>query len=484
MMVRLERFELPAFWFVARRSIQLSYRRADLILPERRQPGVWRSLDRLGQNLRMGLAARRVDMWFRQVLMQRLVFAAKPLIYPVAAWWRRMLFRTTFIAITGSAGKTTAKELLAAIMATRGRTYKTRGNQNGPIQVALNLLRVRPWHRFAVIEIGIDMPGRMVLPAHAVRPDIAVVLNVLKEHTKGFPDLDRYAAEKTVLLPHVVPGGVAVLNGEDSRVAAMAAGGRFRVRTFGSSPAFDYWVEGASAAWPERLRLEVHSRREGRQFETQLLGVHWTPSILAAVAAAGEAGVGLDQAAAAVRSVRPYTARLDPVPLPGGSVIVRDDYGSSMESLALALRFLREARAGRRILVTSDFSDADMNFRGRFKFLGAAVSSWLELLVVIGHNHAYGRRKAIEAGMPTGNVCGFEGLREAAAFLKSELREGDLVLLKGRTTDHLARLFFAQIGAVGCWQAYCRKTMLCDGCWKLGFHPDGSFVPLSAGRRV
>ena len=116
--------------------------------------------------------------------------------------------------------------------------------------------------------------------------------------------------------------------------------------------------------------------------------------------------------------------------------------------------------------------------------LGGAVAGWLELLVLIGRYHKYGSRKAIEAGMSAGSVRGFAAQREAAAWLKTGLKPGDLALLKGRTTDHVARLFFAQIGSVSCWRDYCRKTMLCDGCWELGFRPEAGYTPPSAGRRA
>jgi hypothetical protein len=83
----------------------------------------------------------------------------------------------------------------------------------------------------------------------------------------------------------------------------------------------------------------------------------------------------------------------------------------------------------------------------------------------------YGRRRAIENGMPAENVHAFDSIRSAAEFLKAEIRQGDLVLIKGRTTDHAARIFLAQLGKVGCWKEYCPKRMLCDICWELDVTP-------------
>jgi UDP-N-acetylmuramoyl-tripeptide--D-alanyl-D-alanine ligase len=135
------------------------------------------------------------------------------------------------------------------------------------------------------------------------------------------------------------------------------------------------------------------------------------------------------------------------------------------------------------VLVLTDFSDSGVNRRARLRWLAAAVSAWVEL-VLIGEEHDYGRRKAIEAGMPPETVRGFPSLKQAAEFVKTELRSGDLVLLKGRTTDHAARLFFAQFGTVACWREPCRKTMLCDSCWELGFKPRNVPQPAPGARRA
>jgi UDP-N-acetylmuramoyl-tripeptide--D-alanyl-D-alanine ligase len=432
----------------------------------------------------MGLAARRGSLWFRQVVFRSVVVAALPLILLVAGLWRRLLVRTTFIAITGSLGKTTAKEMLAAILATRARTFKTFGNKNGYFQAAANLLRVRPWHRYAVFEMGISQPGQMGPMACMVRPHVAIVLGLARVHTKGFHDRGEYAAEKAALLPHVEPGGLVLLNGDDPGLTEFAAPPGVRIVRFGLSPNLDYRADEISAVWPERLSARVHCGGRACRVETRLLGSHWMPSLLAAVAAAVELGGSLEAAAAVLGRLAPYPARLDPVTLPNGVVVIRDDYSCSANGFEAGLRFLREARANRRVLVFSDVSDAEMNARNRRKQLGREVGGWLDLLVLHDRDPKYCRRKVVEGGMQAERVWAFETIQETGTFLREHLRAGDLVLLTGRTTDHMARVFYAQFGVVECRRERCRKTMLCDGCWELGFKPEGEFLPPSAGVRV
>lgn len=430
------------------------------------------------------LAAHKSELWVRQRVLGPLVRRAAPWLFTVARLWRRVLFRTTFIGVTGSVGKTTTKEALAAILAARGHTYKSLGNQNSGVLVPLNLLRVRPWHRYAVIEVGIAEPGAMESRGRMVRPDIAVMVNLARVHTRGFPDHEQYILEKLRFLNHVAPRGLVIVNGDVPRLSAAADSTRAKVLKFGSDPGFRLRADEVSSRWPDRLSFRAHWDGESCEVRTQLVGVHWVPSLLAALAAALHLGIGLEEGAAALGRVTPYTARLEPVTLPSGAVILRDDGGASVDAFHAALAVLEQARAERRILVTTGFSDSGMNERALWRHIGALGSGWLDLLVLVGRHHAYAVRKAVEAGMRAGTVYGFEELEEAAEFLRAEIRAGDLALLSGRGSDHATRLFFALIGSVSCWRDNCRKMMLCDGCWELGFQPEGEFVPPSVGRRV
>src|SRR5579871_3395303 len=415
---------------------------------------------------------RTVELWIRQVALPPLVKRCRPVLVPLASLWRRLLFGPTFFAITGSVGKTTVKEVLADILASQGRTFRTLGNQNSGLGVSLNILRVRPWHRFAVIELGIDKPATMHNLARIVRPHFALMLNIMRTHTKNFESLDQYAEEKAVLLESLAAGGLAILNGDDPRVAKMASKRGLHTCLVGASSKFDYWIDQISGRWPEGLRFQIHGGDETCDIQTRHLGVHWAPAMAMALAAAHILGVRLSEAANVLRRTLPYTARLEPIALPNGSVLIRDDYNSSIATLEASLRVLREGVAVRRVLAITDFADSGMRRRLRLKYLASALSEWVDLLVLCGESREYGRRRAIEAGMPEDHVHTFGALEKAADFLKRELRPGDLLLLRGRGTDHVTRLFFAQLGTVACWREPCKKNMLCDTCWELGFQPD------------
>ncbi len=414
----------------------------------------------------------RLNLWLRAEVSGPIVRALQPVVYAVAFLWRRLLWRTTFVGITGSVSKTTTKECLASVLARYGRTFRSYRNQNNSRMVALNVLRVRPWHRFAVIEVAGALPGMAKTSARILRPDVAIFLNVMRAHTRAFPDLDAYADEKASLVSAVARGGMAVLNADDDRVASTPVRQDVRVIRFGAGPGADFRVADARGAWPERFSFTLHHRDRAWPVATQLVGTQWLASAGAVMAAAVSLGMDPRVAAAALSEVPPFAARMNPVTLPSGAMVLRDEYGVSPDTIEPAFRVLDEASATRKLLVMTDYSDSGMDTRRRLKYLGRRAGEVADCVVFIGESADYAARRAVEAGMASANAHSFASLKDAAEFLRVELRSGDLVLLEGRATDHVARLFFAQLGTVGCWKERCAKKMLCDACWELAFTPD------------
>jgi UDP-N-acetylmuramoyl-tripeptide--D-alanyl-D-alanine ligase len=385
-----------------------------------------------------------------------------------SAWlWRRLMWRTTVVAITGSVGKTTARECLAAILAGHGTTLATRHNQNDETGVPRTLLRLRPWHRFAVIETGTAGAGLLRVNARLVRPDVAIVLAVARTHTDRFATLDETAAEKAELPAAVSPRGLAILNGDDERVRRMAERCRCRVETFGRSPECDAWADEVSARWPARLSLRVRTADAAVLVQTRLVGEHWTSGILAAVLAARALGVAPAAAAAALAQVEPFAVRMQPVRLPNGAVVLRDEQNSSPDTWDAALAVLRSASASRRVLVASDFSDVRKKNRVRYQLLADLAAQSADAALFVGEYAGAAVKRAISRGMDPTQVDGVLDVRAAAARLATFLQPGDLALLKGRGTYHLSRALFAQYGEIGCWKQNCTRRITCDVCPEL-----------------
>jgi UDP-N-acetylmuramoyl-tripeptide--D-alanyl-D-alanine ligase len=396
----------------------------------------------------------------------------------IALVWRRLLVRTRVVAVTGSLGKTTTKELLAAILSAEAPTLATAGNYNGTIGVAHTILKARPWHRYVVVEIGTESPGWVSRSTSIAKPDVAVVLNVGRTHTNRFPTLDHTAREKAALLGRLGRGDVAVLNADDPRVTGMDQGkrirrGAFRVIRFGQSEAAAVRATEINARWPERLSLTLEYGGERQRVATRLVGRHWANSVVAAAAAALACGVPLTRIAAAISRVEPFPARLEPRTLPCGAVILRDEYNGSIQSFEAAFGALRDAEAARKILVLTTVSDSEEGWVPRLRRIVAEVDGGVDVLVLVGTGSD--TRRALKAAARNSiatPIHHFETKRAAANFLRGFLRDGDLALLRGMGVDHMGRLYHAQVGEVTCWIDYCPKMILCEDCPELGWKPE------------
>ncbi len=415
--------------------------------------------------------------------VQSAIRGGAPLAYELmlsalAFLWRRVMFRTTFIAITGSVGKTSATACLGSILSAYAPTNWQPGGENNRATLSHLVLRTRFRHRFTVIEVGTRAPGALRRAAWMIAPDIAVVLRVLKVHSNAFPTIDDMAAEKAQLLSRLGRRGRAVLNADDPRVLAMADGCRAQVRTFGVSLASFLVADQVSAVWPRRLTFRARCGDLIGQVETNFPGAHLLPSVLAALTTAILCGVSLEQAAVVIKTVQPVAGRMDPVLLPNGAWVIRDDFNSTFPTLIAALEFLAQAQASRRIIVLGDVLDSGLTVRPRARQLGQRVAEAADLVVFLSEEGRVSARSAVESGMAEASVHCYRDLREAADFLKSELRPGDLVLTHGWQGRHIERAVLAQLGELACWKERCQKVLPCDRC------PELKLVPFPARRHA
>ena len=377
------------------------------------------------------------------------------------------MFRTTFIVITGSVGKTTAKDAIAKVLATKFPTAKTRDSLNHYYGLMQSILTVRPWHRYSVIEVGIERPGQMKWFALTTRPDIAVWVNVARLHTQSFRTLENITHEKSMLLESLRPGQVAVLNCDNSYISAYRPPEGVRTIRYGFDESFDWWASQVSSKWPDRLSFQVNGQNEKGLVNTRLVGKHWVPSVLPAIAIAREAGLSLEQAIEALADLEPMGQRLSAETTPQGATFLRDEFNASVDTMAVALEVLAEAEAKRKIIVFSGMSNSTQNDATRFRGVGKSAAQIADLAVFVGDRSKYAVKGAVYAGMDPDRARAFYDLESATEYLRSELREGDLVLLRGLLHDHMSRAYLGMLGEVNCWVATCPKKIACDVCPEL-----------------
>ncbi len=401
----------------------------------------------------------------RWLLRRGIAYRSWPLLRALAAAWRRgPVRRTHLVAVVGSYGKTTTARAVAAAVG-GGREMEIASNQFGFL--AWKLLAVRPGQSHAVVEAGIAGPGQMQPYARMLRPDTVVVTTIGTEHHGSLGTLEGTAREKAAMVRALGPEGTAVLNLDDPLVAGMAPLCRGRVVTYGWSEGSQVRLLDYELHWPRGMSLRLELFGEPLAVQAGLVGRHMSRAVAAAVAVAAATGVPLEAAAEGLAALRPAPGRMQPVPLPSGAWLLRDDYKSGLETVERALEVLAEIPARRRIAVLGDITEPPGRQGPLYRALGGRVARVADLAFFVGNraqSFAAGAR-AQGGSREAHRACGTR-VRGAIRALEGVPREGDVILLKGRVTQRLERVALALAGrTVRCNIKECRATNLpCSRC--------------------
>lgn len=371
--------------------------------------------------------------------------AVKVALLPAVRAGRRRLGATP-IGVTGSYGKTTTKNLIAAVLSTLGPVAATPASLNRGKHLARTIARARKDDRFLVAELAATVGVNGLLDLlWVLEPKVGVVTAVAHDH---FKNADEAAAAKVKLVQALPPSGLAVLNADDPRVSAIAAETTARVIFFGTSPDADFRAEDVHAAWPERLSFTLVTGGERRRVETRLVGTLWTTSVLAALATGICLGVEPDRAVAAVAEVEPEPHHLSVFEAPSGVTFLQDEWKSSFNSLRPALEILDRADEGRSVIVIGWLRHDGLTPDQIYADAVRAARRRADLVVLVGPAAEHGLEAA--AAEPAGTVRTFETVGEAGGFLREALRPDDLVLVKSKNSMHMERVVLAQLGEVTC----------------------------------
>lgn len=348
----------------------------------------------------------------------------------------RRLWGKPLLAVTGSAGKTTTKEVLAQILMTQYRVLKSTGNLNNHIGLPLQLLKLEPGHDLAVVEMGMNHLGEIRALGTLAHHDFAVVTCVAPVHLEFFRSIAEIARAKYEIIETLHPGGVAVLNADDDYVCQFGRDFKGKVVTFGIHRAADVCARNIviHADGDSSFDLVVEGVREPVQLP--LLGQHNIYNALAATAAALEKGITPSQAAVALARVTPGDKRGQLIEL-NGATIINDSYNSNPRALDSMIDTLAEMEAQRRILIAGEMLELGPTGEKLHRDAGIhAAQKKIDLVVGVR-----GIAKAlVEAASAAGAKAQFmETPEEAGEWLAKELRPGDAVLLKASRGVRLER---------------------------------------------
>ena len=337
--------------------------------------------------------------------------------------------------VAGSIGKTTTKEILAALVGARFRVLKTQGNLNNEYGLPLTLLRLDDDYEAAVIELGMSHRGELAQLTRIASPDVGVITCVAVEHLEFFSSLDEIALAERELIENLAwPHAVAVLNADDERVARFAEVARGRVVTFGTSPRADFRLEAIEDRGLDGSAFDFLSPDGRQRLELPLIGRHNVMNALAALAAASLWGITGADAGNVFPNLKPADKRGEVVRFEAGFTIINDSYNSSPSALA-AMTELLAATPGyrRRILAAGEMLELGESSPELHRESGRAAAKLgnIDWIFGVRGDAAEFVRAAVEAGQPADRARYFENSDEAAQFLRRFFTRGDLLLLKG-----------------------------------------------------
>jgi UDP-N-acetylmuramoyl-tripeptide--D-alanyl-D-alanine ligase len=332
------------------------------------------------------------------------------------------------IGITGSAGKTTTKEMIAALIATERRTFKSWGNFNNLIGCPLCIDNTPDDAEVVVSEMGMNHKGEIATLAGLTRPDVGVYTNIGPVHIEFFGTVEKIAEAKRELLENVKEGGTIVLNVDNEHVMRISQGFTGRKVTYGIDHDAEYRATRVTERGLLGTRFTLRAEGEDRDFELALPGRHNLENLLAAIATARAVGISWDGVANGVTEVKPAYHRGVVVPY-RGALLYDDTYNSNPYALGRALELMAQADVqGRRIAVIGDMLELGEQELDFHRDSGRKIPKSIDVVIGVGKRSNALLDGAREAGFT--NVHHFDDAAAAAEFLRDFIGEGDLVLLK------------------------------------------------------
>jgi UDP-N-acetylmuramoyl-tripeptide--D-alanyl-D-alanine ligase len=345
------------------------------------------------------------------------------------------------VGVTGSAGKTTTKDVIAEMLSegvsggtSGGTTAKTEGNLNNHVGLPLSLLRIDDQARIAVLEMGMNHAGEIRALAEIARPDVGVVTNVGWAHMESFDSIEGIAAAKRELIESLPPDGTAVLNSDDLRVAEFAKAHPGKVVTYGESERADVRAEDLKFS-EDGLAFRVGST----QFQSPLTGRHSVANLLAGIAVAGLYGITPDRLTERVRNIRPGKMRGERFHH-RGILVFNDCYNSNPDAAKAMLAVLRDTPARRRIAVLGEMLELGRWAEPLHRDVGNyAAECGIDVLVGLRGAACYMLDAAKRSGLRADAAFFFDDPVPAGQLVSSLAQAGDAILFKGSRGVHVER---------------------------------------------
>ncbi|MBN2437300.1 MAG: UDP-N-acetylmuramoyl-tripeptide--D-alanyl-D-alanine ligase [Deltaproteobacteria bacterium] len=350
----------------------------------------------------------------------------------IAGDWRRR-FTVPLVAITGSSGKTTTKEMVATIAARARNVLKTEGNLNNRIGLPLTLLKLRKEHELVVVEMGTNSPGEIAALAAIAGPDVGLITNIGPAHLEGLGSLESIREEKGSLFEVMAGRGTAILNHDDPAIGLLSGRWRGKCITFGLNPGADVTGRRIEPAGPEGIRFNLVIDGIGIPVFLAAAGEHNVINALAAAAASWALGLDRHEIAAGLAAFRPVPGRTEIRRLGNGAFLIIDAYNANPASVREAVKTLQGLRGGGgAVAILGDMLELGKQSETLHQEIGTLLADAnIHDLFLRGSLTKALAAGAVRRGFPAERITFFEDPEEVVSSLRSRLKKGDWILIKG-----------------------------------------------------
>jgi UDP-N-acetylmuramoyl-tripeptide--D-alanyl-D-alanine ligase len=348
------------------------------------------------------------------------------------AEYYRSKFKIPVVGITGSVGKTSTKDMVAGVLQQKFKVHKTEGNFNNEIGVPLTVFNLNREHEAAVLEMGMSGLGEISRLTSIIKPDVAIITNIGLSHIEKLGSKQNILRAKLEILEGLRPGGLLVLNGDDSLLRGLKGLLKERTVFYGMDEGVDYRAVNINSKGELGTVFDVKVDNQEYTIRLQVPGAHNVHNALAAIAAGCELGVPMESIIKGISDFTPGKMRLDIITA-NGFRIINDSYNASPQSMEAAIKVLVGMNGeGRRITVLGDMLElgdwTEDSHRGVGRF---AAGENVDIIVTVGLNARYIAEGAVEAGFPRSRTANFNTVEEAIEYLEKNLIRDDVMLIKG-----------------------------------------------------
>ena len=349
----------------------------------------------------------------------------------IAAFHRKR-FDIPIVAVTGSTGKTTTKDMIYYVLSQRYNVLRTEGNLNNEIGLPHTLLRLNQSHEIAVVEMGMSGFGEIHRLAEIARPQLGVITNIGVSHIEKLGSKENILKAKMELFDFFTSKCTAIVNGDDELLRSIGGMLPFNVEYFGTDENANYRATGINVNNDEKISYEVNIKNNSYNIDINVPGIHNIYNSLAAIAVGMHFGLRIDEIQKGLRHFKPGAMRLNIIKTHDNIKIIDDVYNASPDSMTASIAILSQSKGNRKIAVLGDMLEMGHYSEKAHRDVGAVVAKYgIDILITRGEDSRWIGEQAKKLGMDEKCIYNCTDNEDVIKLLDTLLREGDTILVKG-----------------------------------------------------